>query len=162
MPGWDDTPAALARLVAMVDEMDDLLAGGSPYRDLSIAVPGGGRHVDTLSIGIVLDLLEAVSRDADSLTPESRARLEAVRVDIDRRRRAPAYRGLVLRELRSQLHSWRWTADELREDDAGAADSRQATRRNRLRVRQLLREAEALGLDVREERAAASKLEQGL
>ena len=154
----------LRRLVAMSAAFAAFLDSGAPYRELAVALPGGGMRRGTLSVGLLLDLLEGLGRDRSLLSPDQRARLDAAAAAVGKQRasRRDAYVGVLLRELRGQLDAWRWYLDECLAEDGECAESYPDEAGKRTRIEQLLDEADRLGACVAPERERLSRLDARL
>lgn len=160
----EDPGANLLQLEAMAESFDAYLDQGSPYREVAVGDPEDGARVMTMSIGLVLDLLEALERREDELGPARRERLADARRTIRalRHGRPKDYERLLLREIKSQLDAWRWYLEDCERGARGCRDVYGSESRKRTRIQQLLAEAEAVGADAAEARHRVARLDQQL
>jgi hypothetical protein len=157
-----DAAHNLNQLRAMTDELDLFLAGGAPYREVLLPAPGGGWQTGTMSVGLMVDLVQALEHEEAALPPGSRQELAAAQARLDAARRRAAYGHLLARELHGQMDAWRYYLDECQTGEAGCASAYPAESRKRTRIDQLLREADRAGLDVRAERDRVAALDRRL
>jgi hypothetical protein len=154
-----DAGDALRRLSAMVDQIDAYLEAGAPYREIAIPRRGGGTEPGTMFIGLMLDLVGVV-RAARSLSPSEGAEMASDLAALEAARARRAYGQVLLRELRGQMEASRWFVDERVGGDGGSYDADPTEARRLSRIRQLLAEAEQIGLDVRADRDQAEALDR--
>lgn len=109
----------LAITQEMADELTDYLMGGSLYRQMMIRTPEGMKQ-PKMTIGALLENLEALHWRRDALNPEQRATLDAIaeRVDIGRNAFSEQWQALLRRELKALLDSWKWYLDDAARDEA--------------------------------------------
>lgn len=109
----------LAVTQEMADELTDYLMGGSLYRQMMIRTPEGMKQ-PKMTIGALLENLEALQWQRDALNPEQRAALDAIaeRVDIGRHAFSEQWQALLRRELKALLDSWKWYLDDAARDEA--------------------------------------------
>jgi hypothetical protein len=146
----------------MVAEIDAYLEAGSPYREIAVPQPGGGSRTGTMSVGLMLDMVEALREASGSLGPAERRELDAALAALDAARGRPAYRRVLLRELHGQMDAWRWFLGECAAGDPGCSEAYPTEARKRSRIHQLLAEADRIGLDVRQERDQTAALDKRL
>lgn len=160
----DDPGANLLQLEAMAESFDAYLDQASPYRDVAVQDPGDGARVMTMSIGLVLDLIEALERGEDELQPGERDRLAGARRTIRalRHGRPKDYERLLLRELKSQLDAWRWYLEDCERGARGCREAYGSESRKRTRIEQLLADADAVGADAAEARGRVARLDRQL
>lgn len=112
----------LAITQAMADELTDYLLGENLYRQLIVKTPSGVKQ-PKMTIGALLENVQALRWDEERLSSQQRQQLAAIeeRIAIDRGAFFQQWRGLLRRELKALLDSWRWYLD-----DAGrSADARE-------------------------------------
>lgn len=121
---------------AMADELTDYLMGDSLYRQLIVKTPQGARQ-PKMTIGALLENLEALQWQRADLGVSEQAALDAIaeRVDIDRRAFSGQWQALLRRELKALLDSWKWYLDDAARDaDARANYASEARVRTRIDV----------------------------
>ncbi|MCS6844689.1 MAG: hypothetical protein NZ528_10285 [Caldilineales bacterium] len=98
---------------AMAQELSDYLLGDSLYRQLIVKTPQGVKQ-PKMSLGALLEHLEALTAAEAEMTPDQRQRLRAVQeqVTLARRSFAEQWRAKLRRELHGLLSSWRWYLED--------------------------------------------------
>lgn len=136
-----DQPVAdrVAIIGAMVDRLADYLATDSLYLPV-MAENGGRRDAVTLTLGVVLDALDALAADA----PGDAAPLVA-RFHKAAAQQPAAYADKLRHELRSAVAVWRATADDLAREPERADDGWGEAARQRTRAAQLMSEIGRVG-----------------
>lgn len=109
----------LAITQAMADELTDYLMGGSLYRQIMIRTPEGMKQ-PKMTIGALLENLEALQWQHDALDDAQQSALAAVaqRVDIGRNAFNDQWQALLRRELKALMDSWKWYLDDAVRDEA--------------------------------------------
>ncbi len=104
---------------AMAEELADYLMADSLYRQMMIKTPEGTKQ-PKMTIGALLENLETLQWQRDSLTVQQRAVLDAIaqRVDIDRNAFNDPWRALLRRELKALMDSWKWYLDDAARDES--------------------------------------------
>ena len=97
-----ETTLAVAQ--AMADELTDYLMGGSLYRQMMIRTSEGMKQ-PKMTIGALLENLEALHWRRDALNDTQRTALAAIdeRVDIGRNAFSDQWQALLRRELKALL-----------------------------------------------------------
>lgn len=124
----------LAITQAMADELADYLMGDNLYRQLVVKTPGGVKQ-PKMTLGALLENVQVLGWERDHLNAQERQQLAAVeeRIAIDRGAFALQWDGLLRRELKALLDSWRWYLDDAaRDPDARENYSREAQIRTRI------------------------------
>jgi hypothetical protein len=163
LPFAKDPADNLAILETMVDELEPYLESNDLVRQLVIQT-GDQTYAPKMSIGLVLDHLQTLQRDLADLAPPDRVRLEEAshRFTEIRGRRRDAYAAKLRRELKSHMDSWSWFLDRCAEGEEGCVDDYPAETRIRTRIEELMDEARAAELPMKEEAARLSELDQRL
>ena len=106
-----DTTLAITQ--AMADELTDYLMGDSLYRQLVVKTPTGTKQ-PKMTIGALLENLELLRWEKESLSTGQQAALAAIeqKVDLGRSAFAQQWQAHLRRELKGLLNSWRWYLDE--------------------------------------------------
>lgn len=146
---------------AMAQELTDYLLGDSLYRQLMVKTPQGTRQ-PKMTLGALLEHLEALRWAEGQMSAEQRRRLQAVeeQVSLARASFPQQWRAMLRREVHGLLSSWRWYL----EDAAQSAKARQnypteAPTRTRLA---LLLETLGDDADVAEARRELAQLDRRL
>lgn len=107
---------------AMAQELNDYLLGDSLYRQLIVKTPQGVKQ-PKMTLGALLEHLEALRWAEAEMSPEQRQRLKAVEDQVSLARAAfpEQWRAMLRREVHGLLSSWRWYL----EDAAQNAKARQ-------------------------------------
>ena len=110
-----ETTLAIAR--AMADELTDYLMGDSLYRQLIVKTPSGTKQ-PKMTLGALLENVQALRSVASQLTSAQRAALADIedKIDLDRRAFAEQWQALLRRELKSSMDSWKWYLDDAGRD----------------------------------------------
>ena len=153
----------LAIAEAMVSELDDYLDGDKLFRQLVVQAPGG-THKPNMTLGLLLDYMAALERDAASMWPADRIRFEEAAEKLSRIRhlRRDRYADRVRRELISLLGSWEWFIDGCEKGDGDCADDYPAEVWIRTRIADLLNEARGIELNTSEEEERRADLDRRL
>jgi hypothetical protein len=150
----------LALLGAMVDQLASFLAGDDLTRKIVVEI--GGHAVNTtMSLGIMVDLVEALDRAAAGMLPSERQQLDGLvsRLEAVRATHARAYADKLGREVKSHLDAWEWFLDGCERGDDSCFDDYASEVWRRTRIQQLLREARALRVDDHEARTRLEALD---
>jgi hypothetical protein len=107
----------LAIVQAMADELTDYLMEDELYRQLFVKTPQGVKQ-PKMTIGALLEQLETLSWQRESLTGEQQAALAEVqeRVDLARAAFGDKWRALLRRELKASMDSWKWYLEDAARD----------------------------------------------
>jgi hypothetical protein len=144
-----DVEANLGLLSAMLAQLDALLEGGEVTRRLVVNL-GGRRSSVTMSIGIIVNLIDWLQGADAAMSPAERRERDRMAGEYARMRarKLPVFSALLARELNGHLDSWTWFvddcvrgADECREDYCAEVWIR-------TRLQQLLCEARRTGADT--------------
>lgn len=117
---------------AMADELTDYLMGDNLYRQLVVKTPGGVKQ-PKMTLGALLENVQALGWER--LTAAQQRQLAGIeeRIAIDRGAFARQWDGLLRRELKALLDSWRWYLDDAaRDPDARDNYAREAQIRTRI------------------------------
>lgn len=149
-----DLEVTLEIAEAMVAEFESYLLDESLYRQLVVKTSAGDR-TPKMSAGTLLETLRdlAYADEAGRLTSEQVHRLTELKSTFEElsRRYPQAYRQKLVRELKSQLDSWRWFLQDCRDDRSRCHDEYPFEVRIRNRIALLV---EVLGDDVPAEQLA--------
>ncbi|MFQ5856561.1 MAG: hypothetical protein ACE5LU_13060 [Anaerolineae bacterium] len=119
MSGTQDPKVAFEIAEAMVEEFEDYLLGNSLYRQLMVKTSAGHR-MPKMSAGSLLERLHDLTHaeETGQLTLEQAHQLADLTDAVDQLadRYAPAYRQKLVRELKSQIDSWRWFMQDCLDD----------------------------------------------
>ncbi|MFN2251781.1 MAG: hypothetical protein ACK2UL_07675 [Anaerolineae bacterium] len=154
----------LARFEAMLEVFERYLDGTELYRKVPVDLPDGGHEIATMSVGVMLDLAEALWSASGSASDEESAAISAAfaRFTHERDENAAAYEEKLKRELRSNLDAWGYYIEDCKDGEATCADDFPSEVRKRMRITGLLAEAERRGFDVAAERARVAQLDADL
>ena len=98
---------------AMADELTDYLMGDSLFRQLVVKTSRGTKQ-PKMTIGALLESIELLRWEKDSLSGVQQAALAAIEqtVDLKRSSFAQQWQAHLRRELKGLLDSWRWYLDD--------------------------------------------------
>lgn len=153
MPMPTSASAELAIVDEMVRQLPAYLDSNAVFRP--IVVPG--QPTSTLTLGTLRDHLATLAALRPTLTGSESARLDELtaRIAAARGQYKTAYGAKLMREMRSQLDSWRYALDDLLRGDAARGDYARDVMR-RARIEDCLAEAEQVGADASEYRRLVS------
>ncbi len=146
-----DPEINLAFLAAMIDHFKRFLTSDDLVRQL--IMPVAGRNVrSTMSLGLVLQLIDALERERTALPPRLRGELSDLvgRFEAIRDRHAVAYGDRLRRELKSHLDSWHWFLEACERGEESCFEDYRSEVWIRTRIHQLLAHGGDLGLDLDE------------
>ncbi len=144
--GTSTLPATnLALAQAMVNELEDYLFGDKLYRQLVVRTPEGDK-LPKMTVGALLDRLQALERQRTQLTPDEQRQFQAIR---ERWRALKSqwvaqYADKVLWELKSLLDSWTWFIDDCMAGKRSCAEDYASEVWIRVRMEDLLRDVSGM------------------
>ena len=97
----------------MADELTDYLMGDNLFRQLVVKTPSGTKQ-PKMTIGALLESIELLRWEKDSLSDEQQSALATIEqtVDLNRKSFAQQWQAHLRRELKGLLNSWRWYLDD--------------------------------------------------
>ena len=143
----------LAITQAMADELTDYLMGGNLYRQLMVKTPGGLKQ-PKMTIGALLENVQALSWERARLTAAQRDQLAAIEdhIVVARGAFAAPWVGLLRRELKALLDSWKWYLEDAgRDADARERYGQEAHIRTRIDIVQAELAGDPLAAEQRRE-----------
>jgi hypothetical protein len=144
---------ALTIAQAMADELTDYLMGDNLYRQLMVKTSSGVRQ-PKMTIGALLEGVQSLDWERERLSAEQQRQLAAIeeRIAIARAAFAAQWSGLLRRELKALLDSWRWYLDDAgRDAEARAGYAQEAHIRTRIDLVQAELAGDPLTADQRRE-----------
>lgn len=127
---------ALLIAEAMTNELTDYLMSDSMYWQLVVKTPLGTKQ-PKMTLGALLESLETLHWAKAQLTPDQQQRLAALdaQVSLAKGAFAEAWADKLRRELRANVHSWRWFLEDAARNPAARENYRGEVRvRTRLEL----------------------------
>jgi hypothetical protein len=124
---------------AMAQQLVNYLTGSELYRPLRVAGIAGSEQRN-MTIGALLENLEALHCQDSLLTADQRAQLATIWAEVDRARHAwpEPWLAMLHRELKAVLDSWKWYLDDA-EGGERARDNYRSEVHNRTRLELLVK-----------------------